>query len=186
MNNLKEIISNSIEQGGATLDKYYQPTNHKSGYMVSIANHETTLSINTDINTIINKVQEYQELIKNKQHYFIGLWVDNSTIYLHISKHFQDKQNAVNFGIDNDQLAIYDLKNDKSIYLTKKVYIIYELNKNNNDIKYIREFDTEKELKEYLNISNIQHYTTNNIDNIKHLANNKYFIFRDNVLINER
>lgn len=186
MNNLKEIISNSIEQGGATLDKYYQPINQKKGFIVSVANYETTFSINTDINAIINKLQEYQELIKNKQHYFVGLWVDNSTIYLDISKHFQDKQNAVAFGIDNNQLAIYDLKNDKSIYLTKKVYIIYELNKNNNDIKYINEFDNEKELKEYLNISNIQHYTTNNIDNIKHLANNKYFIFRDNALINER
>lgn len=186
MKNLKEIIENGIKKGGITLDKYYTPIAQKNGYMVSMANYETTLSINTDINTIINKVQEYQELIKNKQHYFISLWVDNSTIYLDISKHFQDKQNAVNFGINNDQLAIYDLKNDKSIYLTKKVYIIYELNKNNNDIKYINEFDNEKELKEYLNISNIQHYTTNNIDNIKHLVNNKYFIFRDNILINER
>ena len=186
MENLKEIIKKSIKQGGITLDKYYQPLTQQSGYMVSIANHETTFTINTDINTIINKVQEYQELIKNKQHYFIGLWVDNSTIYLDISKHFQDKQNAVAFGVDNDQLAIYDLKSDKSIYLTKKVYIIYELNKINNDIKYIREFETEKEVKEYLKISNIHRYTTNDIDKLKSLVNDKYFIFKDNILINER
>lgn len=186
MNNLKEIILKSIKQGGATLDKYYKPLNQKTGYMVSLANHETTFTINTDINIIINKVQEYQKLIKQKQHHFIGLWVDDNTIYLDISKHFQDKQNAVNFGIDNDQLAIYDLKNDKSIYLTKKVYIIYELNKVNNDIKYIREFDTEKEVKDYLKVSNIHRYTTNDIDKLKSLVNDKYFIFRDNILINER
>ena len=186
MNNLKDIILNAIKKGGATLDKYYQPINQKKGFMVSLANHETTFNINTDINIIINKVQEYQKLIKSKQHHFIGLWVNNGTIYLDISKHFQDKQNAVSFGIDNNQLAIYDLKNDKSIYLTKKVYIIYELNKSNNDIKYIREFETEKEVKNYLKVANIHRYTTDDIDKLKSLVNDKYFIFRDNILINER
>lgn len=186
MNSLKEIILESIKKGDATLDKYYKPINKMNGYIVSIANYETTFNINTDINIIINKVQEYQDKIKNKQHYFIGIWIDNDTIYLDISKHFLDKQNAVNFGIDNGQLAIYDLKNDKSIYLTKKVYIIYELNKANNDIKYINEFETEKEVKDYLKVANIHRYTTNDIDKLKSLVNDKYFIFRDNILINER
>lgn len=186
MENLKNIIKEGLKNGGFTIDSFYQSIKAKNGYMVSLANSEQTFDINTDLNILEKAITEYQAKIANKRNYYIGLWVDDNLIYLDISKHYTSKNQAVKVGIDNEQLAIYDIKNQSSIYLTKNVYIIYSYNKRNNDIKYIQEFDTLSDVNKAFNIKNASMYTTNNIDNINHLINDKYFIFKDNVLINER
>lgn len=186
MENLKNIINEGLKSGGFTIDRNYQSIKTKKGYMVSLANSEQTYNINTDLNILENAITEYQKKIATKRNYYIGLWVDNDIIYLDISKHYTSKNQAIKVGIDNEQLAIYDIKNQSSIYLTKNVYIIYAYNKRNNDIKYVQEFDTLSDVNKAFNIKNASMYTTNNIDNINHLINDKYFIFKDNVLINER
>lgn len=38
-------------------------------------------------------------------------------VYLDVSIPFEDKEKALKFASDNQQLAIYDTKNDETIYL---------------------------------------------------------------------
>ena len=50
---------------------------------------------------------------------FLGGWLDTETgiVYLDISESYQDKMMALDVASDRKQLAIYDVKNDMSIYL---------------------------------------------------------------------
>lgn len=180
MINISEIIKN----GGATLTKDLKNATLKNGYMVSIMGMERTYK-KENIKELKESIQEYQKILKNNE--YIGLWLDNDIIYLDISKHFKDLKQAKKVGIKNKQLAIYDLKNNKSIYLTKNIYIIYKLDKINNDLQYIKEYEDIKEIQKEYNIKNAYQYQANDIDKIEDnkLLNDRYIIFKENILINE-
>ena len=71
----------------------------------------------------------------------------------------------------------------KNKYYNKKNYafIVYEFDAFNNDFKYIKEYYTTKEIKEDFKIENVRQYTTNTIENIKHLINNKYIVIKEEI-----
>ena len=60
-----------------------------------------------------------------------------------------------------------------------KTFIIYQYLKTNNDLQYIKEVQTTKEIEKLFNLKNARQYITKDIDNIKHLINDKYIIFQD-------
>lgn len=185
---IKDIINKGIKNGGFTIDKELKDITEKSGYMVSIYGLEKTYNINNDYMESLEKdILSYKELIKDKKNMYIGLWIDNDIIYLDISKHYKNKQKAIISGINNDQLSIYDIKNNSCIDLTKNVYILYAYNKINNDIRYITESLNINDLKKYINkdIKNIYDYVTTDIDNITTLLNDNFIIFKDKIAINE-
>ena len=66
---------------------------------------------------------------------------------------------------------------------SKKCYIVYELDAFINDVKYIKEYNTLKEIEEEYKIQNARQYKTNNIDEPKKLLKNKYIILEDNYII---
>jgi hypothetical protein len=74
--------------------------------------------------------------------------------------------------------------------MSKKAYILYNYNEFNNDYNFINEYYNIKELikKENIKLKNnkyIYQYITNNIEEIKHLLNNKYIIIKEEVQKNE-
>lgn len=178
--NINEIIKN----GGATLDKNYQNIKEKNGYMVSIMGMEKTFPLN-QLEELKDNIEEYQKILKNNE--YIGLWVENELIYLDISKHYKDLKQAKKMGIYNKQLAIYDIANNKNIYLTKNLYIIYKLDKINNDLQYIKEYEDIKEIQKDYNIKNGYQYIIEDIEKIQDskILNDRYIIFKDSILINE-
>jgi len=188
MENLKQLIKNTILKGGNTLTSDLKESTEKKGFYVSLIGHEKTFLLN-DIKNIEKTILKYQQLIKNKKNVFIGLWIENNLFYIDISKHYLNKQQAIKQGVKNKQLAIYDIKNNKSIYLKKYVYIIYKYNLINNDIVYYKEFNSLKDIKNKefnsLSYNYLKESVTTDIDNIKQLINNKYIIFKENILINE-
>ena len=150
---IKEILKN----GGATLDANYNNFNASVGYMVSIKGHEKKLNIN-DIENIKKEIIKKMELIKNKKNCFVGLWVDNDILYIDISKHIINYNRALEVARNNKQLAIYDLKNDKSIYLNYKTYYtLYKVirNKDNKiiDYKIVKQYDNKTDIKKEINAS---------------------------------
>lgn len=180
-----EVLKNEIiKNGGFTIDSEYKKINKKNGFMVSILGMEKTFSIN-NINEIEKTIKEYQNYIKNKKNMYIGAWLDNDIIYIDISKHVEKKQNAINLGIKNKQLAIYDIKNNKSIELLKNVYIVYAYNKVNNDIQYIKEFTSLKEIEKTFSIKNACQYIVKSIDCIESLLKDRYIIVNDKISYNE-
>ena len=149
---IKEILKN----GGATLDYNYNNFNASTGYMVSLYGYEVKIDIN-DIEAIKKEIENKKEIAK-KVNGYVGLWVDNGLMFIDISKHIIDYNRALEVARNNKQLAIYDLKNDKSIYLNyKKYYSLYKVIKNENneiiDYKIIKQFDKKEDIKKEINAS---------------------------------
>ena len=65
--------------------------------------------------------------------------------------------------------------------MNKKYYIIYEYEKENNDIKNVAEFESRESLANWLGVrvDNLAKSTTKNIDNLPRLIKDKYFIMID-------
>lgn len=112
---LKEIIKNK----GASLKPNGANANLKSGYMVSYANSETVFELKEKITSTLLKTinNQYFNAVKEKGIY-IGFWIDNNKLYIDISKRYNTKILALKVAKDNRQLAIFDNKSGKSIYLT--------------------------------------------------------------------
>ena len=152
-----KMIKEMIKNGGATLDYNYNNFNVSVGYMVSIKGNEKKININ-DIENIKKEISKKMEFVKNKKGYYIGLWVENGLMYVDISKHIIKYDRALEVARNNKQLAVYDLKNDKSIYLNYKTYYtLYKVIKNkDNDIidyKIVKQFDKKEDIKKEINAS---------------------------------
>jgi len=116
MNN-NELLKLIEKNGGATLDKNGNALNKKSGYMVSLDGYELKIEkIELFTQQLIKK---YLKIAKKLKAYF-GMWIDNNILYLDISIWTASLDYAKKTGLKNNQLAIYDIKNEKSIYLHTK------------------------------------------------------------------
>ena len=185
-NDIIKNIDNIIKEGGVTIDREGKPFQLKSGFFTSIEGMEQTYNIN-NINiqklkfNIIQNLQ-YINIYKNM---FLGFWMDQNILYIDISKHFNKKQDAINFGIKNNQKAIYNIKDNKNEFITKKVYILYKYNALKNDINYLYEYNNIEDIARLLkcNVKSLykkMNYSINN--NIKMLDNN-YCIFCESIEI---
>ena len=143
---IKEILKN----GGATLDYNYNNFNANVGYMVSLDGYEAKIDIN-NIEAIKKEIETKKE-IAQKVNGYVGLWTDSGLMYVDISKYIIDYNEALETARNNKQLAIYDLKNDKSIYLNYKTYYtLYKIirNKDNDiiDYKIVKQYDNKTDFK---------------------------------------
>jgi hypothetical protein len=110
---LKRIKKEIVKNGGLTLLPTLEKVNYKQGFMVSLSGSELKLNIK---DLTIKHLKQYQKMAKDKKA-FIVFWLDNNTLYLDLSIRMFSELNAKSFGKLNHQLAIYDLENQKSIYL---------------------------------------------------------------------
>ena len=180
----KDLLLKYINNG-ATLDNNLQEINKNYGFMVSIMGYEKTFDP-CDLGNIKKTVIDYQKRLKTSQ--FIGLWQHDGLVYIDISRHYTNKQDAIKNGILNKQLAIYDLSKNKDILLTKKTYILYKYNKIKNDIDYITEFTSIKDMEKELQTSynTLKSYIIKSIDApIRELLKDKYLIITDNAFIRD-
>lgn len=191
---LKDIKDYIIKNEGITLDiEKLQNTSIKNGFIVSLIDFEYKTK---NIDEVINKITKYIDIIntlkskeKVQKTYFVGVWYnkDDGFYYLDISKHFEKLRDAKKFGEVNKQKAIYNLKDNKSIYLNYNItfYSLYKVIKddNNNIIKdnIISTFDNIKDISNYLKISIKEVY---NILNNK-INNTSYIIYKDIINIDE-
>ena len=179
-----DLKNEILKNGGFTIDYQLKKAEEKKGYYVSEYGTEKTIK-KSDIKQLDAIIEKYQEMIKNKKNVYIGAWISNDIIYIDISKHYKDKKQAIKQGIYNKQLAIYDIANNCSIDLLKNVYIVYKLNKINNDLQYIKEYNNIKDIEKDYIVKNAFQYICKNIDNIKTLLNDKFIIVNDKISYNE-
>ena len=152
-----KMIKEMIKNGGATLDVNYNNFNASAGYMVSLDGYEAKTDID-NIEAIKKEIETKKEIAQKIKGAYIGLWVDNGLMYVDISKHIINYNRALEVARNNKQLAIYDLKNDKSIYLNyEKYYSLYKVIKNENneiiDYKIVKQFDKKEDIKKEINAS---------------------------------
>lgn len=183
-NKIMEIIENK----GATLDKDLKDFKSDKGFMVSLKGQEVKVNKN-DIQGIKREIEEKREFIGNKKGLFIGLWLDNEIMFIDVSIHIIDYLKALEVARNNDQKAIYDLKNNNSIYLTYlKYYTLYKVVKDSNnkviDYKLIKQYDKREDIKEDIKAS------IKTIDNIIYKSFNQYEKrkkdFQDLILVSDK
>lgn len=183
MNN--NLLINEWIKNGASLDKDLQQIKKNNGFIVSLLGYEKIFKPE-DTEAIKKSILQYKSLLKSNQ--FVGIWQHDGLVYIDISRHYTNKQDAIRNGIKNKQLAIYDLKNRTDIYLTKKVYIVYQYNKLKNDIRFKHEYKSIKELEKATNKTRdtLKNYMIKSIDDpIKELLNNQYLIIVENAFIRD-
>lgn len=185
-----EDIKRIIENGGATLNKELKKASLTSGFMVSLEGTESQVK-GDDYQAIRKAIEEKQEITKNNDNLFIGLWLDNGIMYVDVSININDKAEALEFAKRNKQLAIYDLVNNDSIYLKDynfiKYYTLYEVirNKNGDIIDYkIREQRENINLFKSIKASaktllNATYESIENINNESRLIDGNYIIIKD-------
>lgn len=165
MNNeeLKKII---LDNEGITLDKYKNKSTLKSGYYVSIYGAEVQTSNIDEALEEVNKKAEYLQRLGIKS-LFVGVWYYEGIYYVDITKHIKDKTTAIEYGKEQKQISIYNIKDNKSIklnYKNIKYYTIYKIIK--NDLELVKQFDTIDEVGEFLNISKKRVYHLINNDEV--------------------
>lgn len=186
---LKDIKEYIKENKGITLDiNTMKNTTKKTGFSVSLAGYETK---EKSIDKTIEIVKDYIKVVKNlnKNNLFVGVWYDEKTqfYYIDISIIINKKREAERIAKENKQLAIYDLKENKSIYLNYniKFYSIYKKIYNSNGVLINEIIETTKDT-----IKEVVKYTQLKEREVYYIINNKkvnkdYNIFIDSISINE-
>ena len=100
----KKIVQDTLKNGG------FSELN--GAYMVAFEEHEKIVPHGTFTVDILRRYKK--EVAKP-----IGTWYNkkNGMVYLDTSIPFDNKKEALKFAQDNNQLAIYDTKNNETIYL---------------------------------------------------------------------
>lgn len=173
----KEKIKNYIkENGGITLNKKGDLFTKKTGFVVSVFGKEYKTS---DLEKAVNKLLEY-----SKKGLMCGVWLDGDIYYVDVNEYCTDREEAELTGLENKQLAIFDLKKCESIKLSKNDFVLYEYNKELDDLVAVGYYDTLKELAR-VNKMNYKHASNYLIDNFKFDINNlkNYSLIKDKYII---
>ena len=105
------IIKKALKNGG------YTDISYKDGFMVSLYGLETQVPIGEAYSKKTMQVlRRYRKLAK-KYNGSLGLWIEKGVLFIDISINIINKDEAIKFGIENKQLAIYDIVNETTINL---------------------------------------------------------------------
>ena len=181
MENIKTIIEEIKENGGGTYNKELKSISAKNGYMVSLQGFERKCKTEQEIEKAIT---ENMEIIRGLDGAYLGAWIDEGIVYIDISVLVDNKEDAMQLGKLNNQLAIYDIQNNESIYLLY-YYTVYKVvrDRNNDIIDYriYKQYNYKIDIVEELNIKEkrLDNVISDSIDNVKQVLFDTYAIIRD-------
>lgn len=115
--NLSTLFSELSLTGGFSYNATTGSFNPSTGYMVSLAGFEEQFYFDDFENKDIKQyfVRHVKQLCKDES--FLGGWVSGNQVFLDVSINIDDLETAIYTGIMNDQNAIYDCANNKTIFL---------------------------------------------------------------------
>lgn len=181
MENIKKIIEEIKENGGGTYNKELKSISASKGFMVSLQGYERKCKTEQETEKAI---MENMEIIKGLDSAYLGAWIDEGITFIDISILVENKDDAMELGKINNQLAIYDIKNNESIYLNY-FYTVYKVvrNKDNEIIDYriYKQYNYKIDILEKLNIKEkrLDNVISDSIDNVKQVLFDTYVIIRD-------
>lgn len=116
--NLRTLTDHILKEGGVSYSLTYGNLSGRKGYTVSpYKDREEKVS---DSEFSANDLQAFiasnAELLAQDNH-FIGAWVDNKIVYLDVSVLVASKKKALKMAKECNQLAIYNLTENKVIML---------------------------------------------------------------------
>lgn len=97
----------------------YEPLKYSYGYLVSIKKYEDYFSLDDFTYERVKSYLAKKGLEDSLEPLYFGAWYseDEGLVYLDFNKHIIFMSHAIREGLAQNQKAIYDLKNAKSIYL---------------------------------------------------------------------
>lgn len=121
--NLAQSIFIEVNSGesGATFNFDGQKVNFEKGYMVSRKSPSLILSYSQFEKLTLDSLGELLKKLyfKASKFDYLGYWFDDQKIYIDLSINIENKSQAIQFGLANDQKAIWDCKNEITINLQK-------------------------------------------------------------------
>lgn len=116
-NNQAKDLLNKIKVNGGFSVKVNNLDEPVRGFAVSLQGYEEVYNANVlDDSTILDYIARHKDTLKRHNAYF-GAWQDGSRIYLDVSIIVKSRAAALQLAAKNNQLAIYDITRDESIYL---------------------------------------------------------------------
>lgn len=174
--NIEKIIKN----GGATLTRELEEAQDAKRYVVSVYGQEKVFKLN-QLEELEKAVLSYAKGIKKG--YYIGLWINDNKIYLDVSTSFDRKNQAMQFGVNNKQIAIFDTKENKSLdVIYDKFYTIVDTKNSYIPDMNIASFDSLEEVANFFDKS--VNYI-NRCINGQVLINDRYQVFKDCLLFDD-
>lgn len=144
----EKLYNKMIKNGGLTINRHMEELTHNIGYMVSVYGYEKKLN-NFSFEEVGKVVSEYQKIVKGAL--YIGFWIDDGVLYIDVSKYIYNKSQALKFGKQNKQIAIFDLEKQESI--TIHYLDFYYITDTKNKDLTIATVDTLEEIKDVLRIN---------------------------------
>lgn len=97
----------------------YEPLKYSYGYLVSIKKYEDSFSLEDFTYERVKAYLDKEGLEDSLEPLYFGAWLneEDNLVYLDFNKHIIFMSHAIREGFSQNQKAIYDLKNQKSIYL---------------------------------------------------------------------
>ncbi len=117
MSNLKEFIRLTDENNGATYNLVTGEINPKSGYYVALDLNGKTVKYQHPINKVVQNFVLKNSLILSNINTYLGSWIEDGKLFLDIVVRVEDRNEAIKFGKENKQKAIYDANNKTVINL---------------------------------------------------------------------
>ena len=100
-----------VKNGGATINKNGVAVTLKSGYQVSKRDLGRCF-INDFTDKMIDEIVAYGL----KRGEYAGFWIENGMVYVDISCRVATKKDALAIGKQNNQISVYDWKNNACVY----------------------------------------------------------------------
>jgi len=113
---IEQLFKALYNNNGFTVNKKLEKVSNLD-YIVSTPNFETQIPLKLLTFPVFQSlIREYTELVEDDK--YIGVWIDNDIAYFDVSVSIIQKDLAIELGKMWEQKAIYDYKNNQSIYLT--------------------------------------------------------------------
>ncbi len=96
----------------------------KSGYCIALSLFEQVTNIDNDLDLILTEyiVKHKPMLLNTLPDYYLGAWVNNGKIYLDVVTIVKDLKVALRLAKIGKQIAIFDLDNQKEIFINNLVF----------------------------------------------------------------
>ncbi|HMD81948.1 MAG TPA: hypothetical protein VKE92_11600, partial [Anaerolineales bacterium] len=115
---LAGVSDDIIANGGGTFYPDLTPVEYEDGYWVSLAGHNWTIPVDEFDDRAIHNYLDHISLGPDE---YFGAWVDGPQVHLDVTKWIPDETEALVFGYENGQQAIWDIAKNKEIRVPTRV-----------------------------------------------------------------
>lgn len=115
--NTRKLFNTIFKDGGVSYNIVTGESNSDRGFFASIKGREKKIEKRKFVEKDIKDFIYDNAVYLSDEDNFFGAWVHEDHVYLDVSKKFNSKKVAIAFGVDNEQLAIFDAEKKETINL---------------------------------------------------------------------